>query len=150
MTDQDGLAAISAALITSEAFESVLCGLSPPELQTAGQDLPRAWIRPFEWTEASESDPETILRTVTYSLELAVQSDGENDPTVSLDQLATVVSNALAGQPLCGESLPAYSVLARGKYSNLPAAFPVHFLTLTGTFAYLISGYCGRAPIEAD
>lgn len=133
--DTDALEAIADALRSVGQFADVLVG-AISATQAAEQVVPRATIRRTGFKEDSRGDPEWRVRTVTFTVTIAADSDE------LLARLSDMVQDLVAGQSLGGFTLPALTDLADGKVNQL--TYPEVSITLTGSFAYLIEGYTGH------
>lgn len=145
MRDNDALKSIQAALLETGQFAAVIRGRSPAELETAGQNLPRAWVCPAGWTERSDSDPETAVRTVRFQVGLTIDSTGHTEPEEELDRLANVAQNAIGGADF-GFCLPHLTRIAEAVFPS-GEPYPRLTLVLKGTFGYLVSGYGSRSEL---
>jgi hypothetical protein len=141
-SDRVGFVAIAAALETTGQFAVILEGRNPPEIASAGGLYPRAWILPRGFREESRVDPEQPTRTVLYRISLTIRPDPGSPVEPELERLGDLVQNALGGNGL-GGALPSLSAVAEGLYSDDDVA-PERSLILSGSFAYLVSGFSGR------
>jgi hypothetical protein len=138
MRDNDALKAVQLLLVATGQFASVIRGRNPVELETTGQNLPRAWVCPAGWKEDSVSDPETKLRTARFQVGLTIDCTNHAEPEEELDRLANEVQNAVGGADF-GFCLPH---LTRVNEAVFPTGEPYPRLTLVlkGGFGYLLSG----------
>lgn len=137
-SDRDGFAAIGALINSTGLFAAVLVGRLPPNRATDGALLPRAWVRPLKWVEKSDADPETKVRTVTYTVTLYADGANTADPERDLDQLACAVQDVVGANDL-GFCMPHLCQIDSASYPANDVA-PQLSVTLIGSFAYLISG----------
>lgn len=143
MRDNDALKQIQALIKGTGQFAVVLRGRSPVELQTTGQDLPRAWVYPTGWKETSLSDPETKQRLVRFHVGLTIDCGHQYEPEEELDRLADHVQNVVSGSDF-GFCLPHLTKVEEGLFpGNEP--YPRLTLLLKGTFGYLLSGDDSRS-----
>ncbi len=143
MRDNDALIAIQTDLSAIGEFATVMRGRNPPELDTTGQKLPRAWVCPAGWKEDSVSDPETKLRNVKFQVGLTIDSTSHSEPEAELDRLANLVQNAVGGSDF-GFCLPHLTKVNEGVFPS-NEVYPRLTLVLKGTFGYLLSGDGSRA-----
>jgi hypothetical protein len=136
--DNDAYIAMATALTETGQFARVLRGRQPAELETAGQDLPRAWVCPAGWKEDSLSDPETKQRLVRFQVGLTIDSTHFGEPEEELDRLANVAQNVIGGSDF-GFCLPHLTRVNEGVFPS-NEVYPRLTLVLKGTFGYLLSG----------
>lgn len=143
VSDREAYATIVGLLATTRQFADVLFGKPLASWPASAATSPVAVVVPHGWSEAEDSDPSTLIRSVSYELTLAVRGD---DPWASFDQidrLSCLAQNLLDGADLGGRTLASLTRLGGGRLvSSTP--FSDQHLTMHGEFTYPISRLVGR------
>jgi hypothetical protein len=141
--DRDAYGAIIQALESTGEFAAIVLGSSIDHVAGGADRDPVAVILPSEWSEIDDVDPPICLRLVGYTLTLIVRAEDADERLQRVDRLTSVVQNAIDGSDLNGGCLSGLTKLRRGRY-DAKSRHPEQRLTLTGTFAYLISTQTGH------
>lgn len=105
-------------------------------------DYPFAAIVPKGGNEVDTFDHGVFLRTVNYTLVLALADQEPLARKALLGSLEAVARNTLAGVSYGGFCLPVWSKL--GQASHPKPAHPMQRVEIPGSFAYLVNGFPNR------
>ena len=143
--DSHAYGAIAAALTATGAFADVAFGTTL-ERRAAGADrTPAAVITPDAWAELDDVDPVEIVRRVFFTLTLVVRDEDPVARFDALDRLTSVAQNAIDGSDLGGATLPALTLLRRGRFDP-GSRHPEQGVILHGEFTFLIPSLTGHDP----
>ncbi len=134
--DADAFAAILASLEATGAFESVLFGVPLERLALAAAAAPLVSLVPEGWEEFDDVDPTSILRRVSFRLDLLVRGDDPLARLASLARLDSAAHTALEGSGL-GGGLPALTRLRRAGYDPR-SLHPEQAARIDGEFTYIL------------
>jgi hypothetical protein len=131
-------AAILDSLEATNAFESVLFASAIDRLTLGSAATPLVALVPDGWEEFDEVDPTSILRRVSFYLDLLVRDEDAFGRFEQLDALESAARGAIEGLSLAGISLPGLTRLRRARYDahSLP---PEQSARLEGEFTYIIA-----------
>jgi hypothetical protein len=112
-------------------------------------------VWPVGFTEADDTSPELIVRTLRYACSIATRPgpDGDEDAQDELDRLSNAVADLLTGQSPPG-AIPGLSRVDAGSYDSpvFGSTSPVDgqsvgiaTVKLTGTVGYFVAGRGGRS-----
>lgn len=134
--DADAFRAILAALEGTGAFATVLFGTPPDRLALAAAATPLVSVMPEGWEEFDDVDPTSILRRVTFALDLLVRDDDPLARLACLARLDSAAHAALEGFGL-GGCLPALTRLRRARYDPR-SLHPEQAARIDGEFTYIL------------
>jgi hypothetical protein len=134
--DCDAIGAIIERLTETGAFEGVF--LDGPRVQGISYSAcnPIALVRHEGWREYDDVDPVAILRTVSFSISIAVRMPDTVQGLSELSRLDSVVRLAISGTSLDG-CLPSLTTLQSGEY-DAHILQPDAVLRVKGEFSYLV------------
>lgn len=135
--DRDSFQALIDILSSAGEFASVAFGLGSDPRGTDLMPRPLVRLAPDGWTETPDSTPGAFLRTVRYSLTIAVAHPDPWERFLAADRLSAVAQNLLDGSDLAGTCLAALSKLERGRFPSLDL-HPELRIVLEGSFSYRI------------
>jgi hypothetical protein len=143
--DIEAFAGLAARLAATGEFGTVMLGF-PDELRNFNSErLPAAVIRPQAWTEEADARSGTVIRHVTYSLQLAVRCCDAAERYCILAKLGAVAQNALDRDDLGGRVISSISRLSKGRFELASSAL-IGLVTLTGEFGYFVEDVTARVP----
>jgi hypothetical protein len=144
--DRDILEAAHDLLAATGEFDGVyLTGLPEEKGRPSGHRNACA-LAVLDWDDTSFAEDQSqtaITRKVRWAVTLMARREDPDARDRELDRLAQVAMNTLDGVSLAGLTFPAQTKLKKGRYEK-PAP-PERRLTVTGEFAYLVTGYGGHA-----
>lgn len=145
--DSDVYDAMRTLLEQTDAFTAVGWSGEGIEDGPRSADLARlAVLTHVSADELDDVDPVEIVRKVSFKLEITAREEDPAERAKTLDRLQAAARKAVNGKSLAGLTLPALTMLRRETLG--PVKHPNQTLTLTGEFAYLISGYDGHDDDE--
>ncbi len=141
--DRDAFGAIVAALTATGEFADVAFGTTLDRRAAGADRTPAAVITPDTWAEVDDVDPFQLVRRVTFTLTLVVRDEDPAARFDALDRLTNVAQNAIDGSDLGGTSLPALTLLRRGRFDPT-SKHPEQGVILQGEFTFLIPSMTGH------
>jgi hypothetical protein len=145
-TDQAAYDDIVARLNATGLFGDVRHSTADQILFPSAGDYPFAAIVPVSASDADTFDEGGMLRTVAYTLVIAVHHE---DPVARKDKLGVLEAtarNIIPGQSLAGLSFPAMTKLGAASYPR--PRHPEQRTEIAGSFTYLVEGYAGHDTTE--
>lgn len=145
--DYDVLTEMAQLIEATGAFDAVYLSRPVSEVGTGADRAAFASVHPDQWDEdtarsSGEGDGLEWEHNARFYVEIAVR---EHDPEVrdrKIDQLQSVVQNAIAGRSILGHTISDTTRIRRGQYLRPDASQRV--LRLNGEFSYFVEGSAGH------
>lgn len=142
--DRDAFRQMTKALKALGVFADVIFGTTADRRPSGADATPVLVVTPVGWEETDEVDPTELLRRVFFKLTVVVRDEDPLTRFEQLDELSSLVQDAVDGSDLGGGALPALTTLRRGTYDANPI-HPEQRATLHGEFSYLIQSAQGHS-----